>query len=67
LRHDFAAIDEDTQKLLNISDDATHLFVPPFIPSAEKGVNETPLSSDPTENHKTLLGFLLDHLIMVFH
>ena len=61
LRHDFASISEDTQKVLNVTDDATHLFIPPFIPSAEKGVNETPLSSDPTENLKAFYDVFVDN------
>ena len=55
LKHDFSRIEEETDKLLNVTDDPAYLFNPPYMKSAERGVNETPLSNDPTENLKAFM------------
>ncbi|MCS7358163.1 hypothetical protein N0S73_29085, partial [Klebsiella pneumoniae] len=39
LRHDFAYIEEETDKLMNVTDDPAYLFTPPYMKSAERGVN----------------------------
>ena len=59
LKHDFSRIEEETDKLLNVTDDPAYLFNPPYMKSAERGVNETPLSNDPTENLKAFMMCLL--------
>ena len=61
LRHDFTRIDEKIDKELNVADDATYLFTPPFIASAEQGVNETPNNNDPDDNRKVFYDKFVDN------
>ena len=61
LKHDFSYIEEETDKLMNVTDDPAYLFNPPYMKSAERGVNETPLSNDPTENLKAFYDVFVDN------
>lgn len=61
LRHDFTKIDGKIDKELNVADDATYLFTPPFIASAEQGVNETPNNNDPDDNRKVFYDKFVDN------
>ena len=44
-----------------MADDATYLFTPPFIASAEQGVNETPNNNDPDDNRKVFYDKFVDN------
>ena len=44
-----------------MADDATYLFTPPFIASAEQGVNETPNNNDPDDNRKVFYDKFIDN------
>lgn len=61
LRHDFLGIDNKIDKEINVADDNSYMWTPPFIPSAEKGVNGTPQSNDPTENLKAFYDGFVDN------
>lgn len=61
LRHDFTRVDNKIDKELNVADDDSYLFTPPFIPSSEPGVNGTPNNNDPDENRKVFYDKFVDN------
>ncbi|MCO6312749.1 M14 family metallopeptidase [Staphylococcus epidermidis] len=61
LRHDFTRVDNKIDKELNVADDDSYLFTPPFIPSSESGVNGTPNNNDPDENRKVFYDKFVDN------
>lgn len=60
LRHDFLNIDNKIENELNVADSNDYLWTPPFIPSTESGVNETPSNNNPTENLKVFYDKFVD-------
>ena len=50
LAHDFLTLKNDVDKELNVTDDLSYLFTPPYIKGARRGENEAPLDNDPKKN-----------------
>lgn len=61
LRYDLTNVDNAIQKEVNVADDNSYLWTPPFIPSAEPGVNGIPSGNDPDENLQATYDTFIDN------
>lgn len=61
LRYDYLNQNSTINKELNVADDNSYIWRPPYIKGAMKGENETPLHSEPTENLKIFWDKFVDN------